>query len=108
MRGAAASIAIGLIVYFLFIRVCLMKKNENGVKVYADVWPSWLSIERMIYRPVLLRFLPFVGALIARAVYAIGDTTVFLFENCCLKSKMYSCLLRITVFGTYEAPVKKT
>ena len=49
LRGAAASIAIGLIVYFLFIRVCLMKKDENGVKVYADVWPSWLSIEHMIY-----------------------------------------------------------
>jgi len=108
LRGAAASIAIGLIVYFLFIRVCLMKKNENGVKVYADVWPSWLSIERMIYRPVLLRFLPFVGALIARTVYAIGDTTVLLFRKLLfVKSKDVFTPPEDNRFGTYEAPVKR-
>ena len=108
LRGAAASIAIGLIVYFLFIRVCLMKKNENGVKVYADVWPSWLSIERMIYRPVLLRFLPFVGALIARAVYAIGDTVVLLYKKLLfVKSKDVFTPPEDNRFGTYEAPVKR-
>ena len=108
LRGAAASIAIGLIVYFLFIRVCLMKKDENGVKVYADVWPSWLSIEHMIYRPVLLRFLPFVGALIARAVYAIGDTVVLLCKKLLfVKSKDVFTPPEDNRFGTYEAPVKR-
>ena len=108
LRGAAASIAIGLIVYFLFIRVCLMKKDENGVKVYADVWPSWLSIEHMIYRPVLLRFLPFVGALIARAVYAIGDTVVLLCKKLLfVKSKDVFTPPTDHRFGTYEAPVKR-
>lgn len=108
LRGAAASIAIGLIVYFLFIRVCLMKKDENGVKVYADVWPSWLSIEHMIYRPVLLRFLPFVGALIARAVYAIGDTVVLLYKKLLfVKSKDVFTPPEDNRFGTYEAPVKR-
>ena len=108
LRGAASSIAIGLIVYFLFIRVCLMKKNENGVKVYADVWPSWLSIEHTIYRPVLLRFLPFVGALIARAVYAIGDTVVLLCKKLLfVKSKDVFTPPTDHRFGTYEAPVKR-
>ena len=108
LRGAAASIAIGLIVYFLFIRVCLMKKDENGVKVYADVWPSWLSIEYMIYRPVLLRFLPCVGALIARAVYAIGDTVVLLCKKLLfVKSKDVFTPPTDHRFGTYEAPVKR-
>ncbi len=107
LRGAAASIAIGIIVYFLFIRVCLMKKNENGIKIYADVWPSWLSIERMIYRPVLLRLLPFAGALAARTIYVAGDTAVCLFRKLLFfKSKDVFTPPTNHRFGTYDAPVQ--
>ena len=44
IKGACISLAIGLIVYLLFIRTTLMKR-ENGVREYVDLWPSWLDIE---------------------------------------------------------------
>ena len=71
LKGAVASLSIGVIVYFLIVRMCLMKRDATiGKRVYIDVWPRWMDIERWIYRPVLLRFLPFVGAFAART--AIG------------------------------------
>ena len=75
LKGAVISIVIGAVVYFGFIRVCLMKK-ENGRKVYVDVWPAWLSIENMIYRPLLLKVLPFIGAVIARVIGSITDGVI--------------------------------
>ena len=52
IKGACISLAIGLIVYLLFIRTKLMKK-ENGVREYIDLWPSWLDIEDRLYRPAI-------------------------------------------------------
>ena len=52
IKGACISLAIGLIVYLLFIRTKLMKK-ENGVREYVDLWPSWLDIEDRLYRPAI-------------------------------------------------------
>ena len=42
-----------------------MKKDENGNKVYADVLPKNLSIEKSIYRPMLLKVLPAIGGTFA-------------------------------------------
>lgn len=61
LKGAVISVAIGAVVYFGFIRVFLMAKSQNGQKTYVDLWPKWLSIEKEIYRPVLLRILPTIG-----------------------------------------------
>ncbi len=108
LKGAIVSIAIGLLVYFLFIRVSLMKRDENGIKVYIDVWPRWLDIERVIYRPLLLRFLPFVGAAVARAVYLVGDGTVWLYKKLLFAgSKDTFTPPENHQFGTYDAPVKR-
>jgi len=57
LKGAAISIAVGAVVYFGIVRQLLMKR-ENGVKRYVDRWPVWLDIENLIYRPLLLKWLP--------------------------------------------------
>ena len=109
LRGAAASIAIGLIVYFLFIKsMSHEKRMKTEVKVYADVWPSWLSIEHMIYRPVLLRFLPFCGSTDCKGSVCSGDTVVLLCKKLLfVKSKDVFTPPTDHRFGTYEAPVKR-
>lgn len=56
LKGFAISLIIGLLV-FLFTRKCLMKE-EHGQKVYVDRWPSWLDLEELVYRPLLLKVLP--------------------------------------------------
>lgn len=75
LKGAVISLAIGLCVYFLFIRVFLMKRGHNGEWIYLDRWPSWLSVEEMIYRPAI-EGTAFVGALAARILSSVGDTVL--------------------------------
>ena len=94
LSGALISIVIGAVVYLLFIRRVLMKQevciNENekrttecsavnvnaeknkevqhnaGKAGYVNAWPAWLDLEELIYRPVLLRLLPFICGVICR------------------------------------------
>jgi hydrogenase-4 component B len=73
LKGAVISVAIGSLVYFLFIRKVLMAKDENGNLVYVDRWPKSLNLENKIYRPALLSWLPFIGALFARLAGSMSD-----------------------------------
>ena len=59
LKGAAISIAVGVVVYFFIVRTWMMKK-EAGEKVYVNRWPDWLDLENLIYRPLLLKWLPVV------------------------------------------------
>ena len=71
LRGALTAMMLGLIIYTLIVRVCLMSSDEYGNSVYINAWPSSLDIEKRIYRPVLLTILPFIGAFLARTVGSI-------------------------------------
>ena len=82
LSGALISFAIGMAVYFGFIRTCLMKKQSNGMKEYVDVWPKWLDLENAVYRPVLTGFLPFVCAFFCR----IGDVFLDTCSTLCMKT----------------------
>ena len=68
LKGGLISISIGLLVYILFVRMVLMKKGT-----YLDRWPAFLNLEDGIYRPVLLKVLPFIGALTARIVCTLPE-----------------------------------
>ncbi len=54
LKGGLLSIGIGAAVYLLFIRRVL--RNQKGE--YVDAWPAWLDLEELLYRPLMLRFLP--------------------------------------------------
>ncbi|MBR6541746.1 MAG: sodium:proton antiporter, partial [Anaerotignum sp.] len=73
LKGAVISICVGAVVYFLFVRKVLMRKDENGNVVYVDMWPKDFNIEDKIYRPVLLGALPFVGGFCARLAGNLMD-----------------------------------
>lgn len=69
LSGALISISIGAIVYLFVIRRYLVRnlsEKKNSVKCYVDAWPKWLDLENLIYRPVLLQFLPFVCGVFCR------------------------------------------
>ena len=76
IRGGLASLAIGALVYLLIIRKCLMAEDENGNRVYINAWPSWLDLENLIYRPLLLKVLPGIGAFFGRICDRLADTIV--------------------------------
>ena len=67
LSGAVISLGIGALVYLLVIRKLLMRKEKRGIRRYIDAWPSWLDLENLIYRPLLLKVLPAVCELPFRA-----------------------------------------
>lgn len=73
LKGAVISICVGVVVYFLFIRKVLMRKDANGNTIYVDCWPVWCNIEEKIYRPLLLTVLPYVGGFFARILGSLLD-----------------------------------
>ena len=76
LMGAVKSIAIGVVVYFLVVRLLLMAKDEKGVRVYVNRWPEKLDLEDLVYRPVLLKLLPGVCTLVVRFVAELPETVV--------------------------------
>ncbi len=51
-----------------------MQRDENGKRIYIDAWPKPLNIENKIYRPLLLIWLPFIGAFFARLIGSVTET----------------------------------
>jgi hydrogenase-4 component B len=85
LKGGLISISLGLIIYFGLIRKLLMKKDENGNKVYIDAWPAWLDIENLIYRPALQHIIPFILAFILRIFDRMADHAVSIIRRTILK-----------------------
>lgn len=81
LSGAAISIAIGAVVYLLVIRRYLMKETGGRVRSYVDVWPKWLDLENLIYRPILLQFLPLVCGVASRIMDSFLDLTVLVLRK---------------------------
>lgn len=112
IKGAAISICIGAVVYLVVVRLFLMSKvtvNEYGVedledaitgrlkkqaegaksKHYINRWNKLLDLENVIYRPILLKFLPFVFGVICRVLDSLVDwVVVFLRKTIYKDSKL--------------------
>lgn len=112
IKGAAISILIGAVVYIVIVRGFLMSKtsvNEYGIeniedvitgklaaeseklkyKAYINRWNRLLDLENAVYRPVLLKFLPFVFGVICRFLDSLVDwSVVFLRKTIYKDSKL--------------------
>lgn len=85
LMGGGISIIIGLAIYFVIIRGLLMGKNELGKVEYKHRWPKWLDLEDGVYRPLLLRVIPFLGALFCRVFDSAPDGLVVLLRKTILR-----------------------
>lgn len=81
LKGAVISIVIGMALYFGFVRTCLMGSTEKGGREYRNLWPKWMDLENLVYRPVLLRILPTLFAILCRAADSFVDTLVVLLRK---------------------------
>ncbi len=81
LKGGAISIGIGILLYGVVVRLLLMEKRKDGTRVYVNRWPSWLDLENVIYRPLLLRFLPFVCAFVCRILERLMDWTMWVLQR---------------------------
>jgi len=58
LKGSLISIAIGASIYMLIVRGWMMEKQPDGEKIYVNRWPTFLDLEELLYRPLLLKVLP--------------------------------------------------
>lgn len=76
LKGALISIGIGVIIYLVVVRLWMMKKEENGSRTYLNRWYRHFDLENVIYRPLLLRLLPFLSGIVCRVLDSLVDTVV--------------------------------
>ena len=71
LKGAAISLVIGVFVYFVIVRLWMMKNNR-----YVNRWYRYFDLEDYFYRPVLLKALPFTFGIICRVLDSLVDSVV--------------------------------
>ena len=71
LKGAAISLGIGVLVYFVIVRLWMIKENK-----YVNRWYWRLDLENLIYRPILLTILPSVFGFICRILDSFVDAVV--------------------------------
>ena len=88
LKGSVISIIIGVVLYFGVIRVFLMKKQENGEKVYVNRWWKYFDLEDYFYRPVLLKFLPTICAAVCLVIDRLVDGIVIILRKTIYKDSV--------------------
>ncbi len=78
LQGGLISIGIGCILYVLLVRGGKVRKQAI---TYKDLWPKWFDLEVLLYRPILLYTLPFIGGVIARLADSLIDGIVILLRK---------------------------
>ena len=92
LQGALISLVIGLFVYFVVVRLWMMKpvvRKKKAAREYINRWYQYLDLENLIYRPILLKILPFLFGVICRILDSLVDgIVVFLRKTVYRDSKL--------------------
>lgn len=104
LKGGIISIVIGVLVYIFVVNKYMIKDSE-----YVDLWPKKLDLEDLIYRPLLLEYLPnifgtissfFANNVISRKVYEysllLTSKLSEMFANNIVTATLYKVTLRLT------------
>ena len=105
LKGVVISLAIGMAVYFLFIRKVLMKDGR-----YLDRWPAWLNLEQSVYKPFFSVLIKLLGV-VSRFFCDLTDLLVLLVRRLILQESAekvnrhrFGALTRRLARSTPEAP----
>lgn len=82
LKGGLISLAIGGVLYLVLVKKVLFRKES-----YVDLWPAWLDLEDMLYRPLLLKVLAPACGFIARCLADFMDAMVMLLRNTVAREK---------------------
>ncbi len=75
LAGAGISLLIGAALYGFVVRTLLMRPCSAG-RQYRNRMREGVGLENLLYRPMLLKILPFFGALICRTADCLTDGVV--------------------------------
>ena len=116
LKGALISLVIGALVYLVIVRLWMMRpapasgtapakyntssrsvagssvfivRKNKPARIYINRWNQYFDLENLIYRPVLLRILPFFFGVICRVLDSFVDgVVVFLRKTVYKDSKL--------------------
>ncbi len=88
LSGAAISISIGLIVFFVLVKGVLTEKDETGETVHKNVWADWLDLEKSVLRPLVSTGLPTVFGALFRALDYLPDAVILFLRRTILSDRM--------------------
>ena len=80
LSGGLISIGIGIVIYLVIIRRFLIRRE-----VYRNVWPSWLDLEELLYRPLLMTILPVICGVVFRFFDTFPDMLILLMRRTLFK-----------------------
>ena len=78
LMGAVVSIIMGAALYFLAVRLVMLRSKEKG---YQGICPAWLDMEKYLYRAVFYTAVPFVLGVISRILDSIVDAIVIVLKK---------------------------
>ena len=103
LKGAVISLVIGMLIYFVIVRLWMMRPVAGKAadnhdiltasvagssfyvvrrkKEYVNRWNKYLDLENLLYRPVLLKILPFLFGVLCRILDSFVDTIVVLLRK---------------------------
>lgn len=81
LSGALISIIVGAVVYVVVVRFMMLRGLLSNQKGYRDIFPSWLNMEKYVYRAVLYTAVPFVLGIISRILDSIVDILVVILRK---------------------------
>ena len=112
LKGVFISLAIGIIVYTLFIRKVLMK-TENGQKIHYNPLEGKFSVEENIYKPafrLIIKILGYVCSLLDKAPDAAIKAGMFVLTVICRAfcdiADLFILILSKTVFRFAKDPTE--
>jgi hydrogenase-4 component B len=74
------SLITGICLYYICIRLILIGRKGDRV-FYRYGLPDWFDLERYVYRPLFMYFLPFVCAFVARLFDKLTDFIIYFFRK---------------------------
>lgn len=84
LKGAFISLVFGAVIYLLVVRMWMMRPGASG-REYCNRLSQRLDLEVILYRPLLLKILPFVGGVFCRIGDSLVDTAVILLRKTVLR-----------------------
>lgn len=98
LKGGLISLAIGAAIYLVIGRGWMLIRSGSQKRqaasavsgflkcggedsVYVDRWPKLIDLEEYLYRPILLSFLPRVGAAVSGILDVLADTVVVILRK---------------------------
>lgn len=85
LKGGLISIAIGVVLYGMIRK--LMMTGKYGIRDYKDCWPKWWDVEELLYRPLLLRILPFISRVACRILDSFVDAVLLILRKSVYKDR---------------------